>query len=139
MSRENVELVQAVIDASRRGEMDEVFAVYDPEIEWSIGRLPMRAPRFEPVYRGHEGVRAFWRTWAEAFETPSFDYEEFIDAGDTVVSVLSQRVRGRASGIEQAWNSYGQNWTLREGKVVRVEFFQTRGEALEAAGLSELG
>ena len=133
---ENVELVRAIVEASKRGEMHKVFAVYDSDIEWSIGELPMRGPDFERVYRGHEGIRTFWRTWAEAFETPSFDYEEFIDAGDTVVSVLSQRVRGRASGIEQEWKSYGQNWTFREGKVVRVEFFQTRGEALKAAGLS---
>jgi ketosteroid isomerase-like protein len=137
MSQENVELVREVIEASQRGEMDKVFAVYDPEIEWRISELPTRAPDSEPVYRGHEGIRTFWRTWAEAFETPSFDYEEFIDAGDTVVSVLSQRVRGRTSGIEQEWKSYGQNWTISEGKVVRVEFFLTRAEALEAAGVRE--
>ena len=137
MSQENVDLVRALIEASKRGEMDKVFALYHPDIEWSISELPMRGPDFEPVYRGHEGIRTFWRTWAEAFETPSFDYEEFIDAGDTVVSVLTQRVRGRASGIEQVWSSYAQNWAVTEGRVVRVEFFQTRAEALEAAGLSE--
>jgi ketosteroid isomerase-like protein len=137
MSQENVKLVREVIEASQRGEMERVFDAYDPDIEWRISALPTRAPDSEPVYRGHEGVRAFWRAWAEAFETPSFDYEEFIDAGDTVVSILSQRVRGRTSGIEQEWKSYGQNWTIRERKVVRVEFFLTRAEALEAAGLSE--
>ena len=137
MSEENVRLVRNVIKASERGEMEKVFAVYDPDIEWRISALTRRPPDFEPVYRGHDGIRMFWRAWAEAFETPRFDYEEFIDAGDTVVSILSQRVRGRKSGIEQEWNSYGQNWTISDGKIVRVEFFPTRAEALEAAGLSE--
>ena len=137
MSQENVELVRRVIEASRRGDMDAVFAAYDPEIEWDISHLPNPVADFEPLYHGHDGVRQFWRTWADAWETPTFDYEEFIDAGDTVVSILSQRMRGRASGIEQEWLSYGQNWTIRGGKVVRVEFFLNREEALEAAGLRE--
>jgi len=145
MSEENVEFVHAVIEASQRGEMDKVFAAYDPEIEWCLGEgaRPSTAlaatpiSDFESVYRGHEGIRRFWRTWAEAWETPAFEYEEFIDAGDTVVSILSQQVRGRASGIEQELKSYAQNWTIKDGKIVRVEFFPDRAKALAAAGLSE--
>ena len=137
MSQENVDLVRSVIDASERGEMEEVFAAYDPEIEWRFSELWGVITDFEPVYRGHEGIRRFWRNFAQAWETPSFEYEEFIDAGDTVVSVLSQRVRGRASGIEQELSSYAQNWTIKDGMIVRVEFFPERGQALEAARLSE--
>lgn len=137
MSQEDIDLVRSVIDASERGEMDKVFAAYDPEIEWHISALLTRLSDLEPVYRGHEGVRRFWRTWAEAWETPSFEYEEFIDAGDTVVTILSQRVRGRASGVQQQWNSFAQNWTISNGKIVRVDFFWDRPQALAAAGLSE--
>ena len=137
MSRENVELVRAVIEASQRGEMDKVFAAYDPEVEWCVGEgaRPTPISDFEPVYRGHDGIRQFWRTWAEAWETPTFEYEEFVDAGETVVSVLSQRVRGRASGIQQELKSYAQNWTIKDGKIIRVEFFPDREKALAAAGL----
>ncbi len=137
MSQENIDLVKRLIDASERGEMDEVFGGYDPEIEWSISDVRTEFTDFEPVYRGHEGVRRFWRTWAEAWEVFSFEYVEFIDAGDTVVSVLNQRMRGRMSGIEQEWNSYAQNWTISQGKVVRVQFFMDRSQALAAAGLQE--
>jgi ketosteroid isomerase-like protein len=135
VSQENIELVRAVIAASQRGEMDKVFAAYDPEIEWRISELPTPITDFEPVYRGHEGIRRFWRTWAEAWETPNFEYEEFIDAGDTVVSILSQRMRGRTSGIELEWSSYAQNWTIKDGMNVRVEFFPDRARGLAAAGL----
>jgi ketosteroid isomerase-like protein len=45
-------------------------------------------------------------------------------------------MRGRTSGIELEWNFYAQVWTIRDAKVVRMEFFPTRGEALEAVGRS---
>jgi ketosteroid isomerase-like protein len=136
MSKENVEIVRGIIDAHERGDTDAVFSKYDPEIEWHLSTVFASASEFDPVYYGHDGVRTFWRTWFSAWEQASFDYEEFIDAGDSVVTILSQHVRGRASGIELDWESYGQIWTVRNGKIVRVEFVRNRSEALEAAGLS---
>jgi len=138
MSEENVEFVQGIVDAHQLGDFATVFAAYDPAIEWRTGDArTAQWSDFEPVYHGHEGVRTFWRTWFAAWETVAFEYEEFIDAGDQVLSILSQRMRGRTSGVELEWNSYAQVWTIRDGKVIRVEFFANRDEALEATGLSE--
>ena len=137
MSQENVEVVRGIIDSHERGDFDAVFAEYDPEIEWHLSGVFARVSDFDPVYYGHAGVRSFWRQWFAAWERADFEYEEFIDAGDSVVTILTQRVRGRTSGIELEWNSYAQVWTVRNAKIVRVEFFQHREEALEAAGLRE--
>jgi ketosteroid isomerase-like protein len=137
MSQENVEIVRRVIEAHDGGDFAAVFAAYDQEIEWHIARVAPPMTDFEPVYHGHEGVRDFWRQWLAAWETASFEYEDFIEAGDSVVTILSQRMRGRRSGVELEWNSYAQVWTLLEGKIVRVEFFPTRSEALETLGLPE--
>jgi ketosteroid isomerase-like protein len=120
---------------TNRGDFTAVFAAYDPEIEWHV--LGVAELGFDPVYVGHDGVRTFWRLWLSAWETTSFEYDEFIDAGEHVVVVQSQRMRGRTSGIELEWNSYAQVWTIQDAKVVRMEFFPTRGGALEAVGLSE--
>jgi ketosteroid isomerase-like protein len=145
MSQENVEVVRAAMDAYERRDFGTLFASYDPKIEWHIGRLMAQATGsgevgeigdFDPVYYGHDGIRDFWRSWLAAWETISFDYEEFIDAGDVVIVLLSQHTRGRASGIELDWE-YAQAWTVQKGKITRMEFFPTRHEALEAAGLSE--
>ena len=136
MSRGNVELVRRVCEANDRGDLTAVFAAYDPEIEWHVLGLTSAEVGFDPVYVGHEGVRNFWRLWLSAWETTSFEYHEFIDAGEHVVVVQSQRNRGRTSGIELEWN-FAQVWTIQDEKVVRVEFFPTRGEALKAVGLSE--
>ncbi len=138
MSQENVEIVHGIIDAHERRDFDAVFAQYDANIEWHTGGGQTTPwSDFETVYHGHEGVRSFWRTWFAAWESADFEYEEFIDAGERVVAILSQRMRGRSSGIELEWSSYAQVWTVRYDKIVHVEFFSSRGEALEAAGLEE--
>jgi hypothetical protein len=61
------------------------------------------------------------------------DCEELIDAGEHVISVVTSRARGRVSGLEVECTGV---WTIHEGKVVRVEWFESREEALEAAGLT---
>jgi ketosteroid isomerase-like protein len=138
MSSVNIDLVRSIVAAYERGDQAAVFAAYDPEIEWQTGNARgAHWSDFEPVYHGHEGVRTFWRTWFAAWENVDFEYEEFIDAGERVVTILSQRMRGRTSGVELEWNSYAQVWTIRDDRVVRVEFFANREEALEAAGLRE--
>jgi ketosteroid isomerase-like protein len=70
----------------------------------------------------------------EGFED---DLEELIDAGDHVISVVTSRGRGRASGVEVEWAGNAGVWTIRNGKVVRVVWFSSRKDALEAVGLSE--
>jgi ketosteroid isomerase-like protein len=63
--------------------------------------------------------------------------EELIDAGDKVISIVTGRARGRASGVEVENRHHGGVWTIRGGKIVQVVWFPTREEAVEAAGLSE--
>ncbi len=46
------------------------------------------------------------------------------------------RGRGRGSGVEVDARFYDV-YTLRNGKIVRVDEFAEREDALEAAGLSE--
>jgi len=44
--------------------------------------------------------------------------------------------KGKGSGVEVARPVNGQVWTIRDGRVTRLEFgFTDRNEALEAAGL----
>jgi ketosteroid isomerase-like protein len=89
------------------------------------------------VYRGHEGLRIMFREWYEAWEDVEGNLKELIDAGEHVISVQTYGGRGRASGVEVEWTDLAGVWTIRNGKVVRVAWFATRKEALEAAGLSE--
>ena len=56
--------------------------------------------------------------------------------GDHVVAGIHITARGRGSGIEADVRFYAQI-KVREGKVAYIYDHGDRGEALEAAGLSE--
>jgi ketosteroid isomerase-like protein len=136
MSRENVEIVRRVFDAAARHDAATVLALYDPEVEWDNSRLPETSLLGRRVTRGHEGLRSLFREWYEAWESFEDDCEELIDAGQHVISVVTRRGRGRASGAETTARRGGV-WTLREGKIVRVVWFPSPEDALEAAGARE--
>jgi ketosteroid isomerase-like protein len=136
MSQENVEIVRRLYDAVARRDAATVLALYDPEVEFDYTHGPLRDLIGRRVYHGHDGLRLWFREWHEAWENVDYDCEELIGAGDQVVSVDIGRGRGRASGIEVEAGQCGV-WTIRDGKIVRVVWFPTREEALEAAGLSD--
>jgi ketosteroid isomerase-like protein len=88
------------------------------------------------VYRGHEGVREFWRESLSAFGEIDFEVEELIDAGDQVLAVAREREVGRASGAPVE-TTHLAVWTLAGGKVIQLQVFDDRHAAERAAGLSE--
>ena len=135
MSQENVEVVRRVYEAAAGRDAETVLALYDPEVELDASALGVAGiGDVGGVYRGHEGLKSFFREWHEAWGNIKYDYEELIDAGDQVVSVVTRHARGRASGVEVE-RPAALVWTLGEGKVLRLVWFLTREEALEAAGL----
>src|SRR5688500_11610348 len=122
MSQENVDVVRRVYDAAGRRDADEVLALYDPEVELDSSRLSIvdSVGVDTDIYRGHDGLRRFFRNWHEAWDNVEYDFDELIDAGgDHVVSVVTRHGRGRASGAEVRL-PVALLWTVREGKVVRV-------------------
>ena len=137
MSRENVEVVHRIYEASAKRDTETVLSLYDPEVEWDMTRHPKRGGFFGGgrLY-GHQELRRWFREWYESFEDFEHTCDELIDAGQQVVSVGRDRGRGRGSGVEVEDPIAGV-WTIRDGKIVRVVWFSTRDEALEAADLSE--
>ncbi len=138
MSQENVEVVRRVYEAVARRDADIVLSLYDPGVIWDatrgthLGNLVGAG-----IYHGHEGLLDWNRQWSEAWEDPEWWTDELIDAGENVVAVVSARARGRTSGaVVEGFMGAGV-WTIRDGKIVRVVWFQTREEALEAASFSE--
>ena len=74
--------------------------------------------------------------WVESFEGLTIEATEIIGAGEKVLVGILQRGRPRGSQtmVERRW---WQVVTLREGVLARLQTFQRREQALEAAGLSE--
>jgi ketosteroid isomerase-like protein len=137
MSRENVEVVRRVYEAIGRGDTAAVLAAYDPEVEWDFLRSPFRDFVRRDVYRGHEGIRSFMRERTEDAWADIEDHlEELVDAGDHVISVVTSRGRGLASGVDVE-RAHAGVWTIRSGLVVRVAWMGSRAETLDAVGPRE--
>jgi ketosteroid isomerase-like protein len=137
MSQENVEVVRRVYEAIARGDTAAVLAAYDPGVEWDFRGSPFRDFLRGDVYHGHDGIRSFIHERTEDAWADIQDHlEELIDAGDHVISVVTSRGRGLASGVEVE-RAHAGVWTLRSGMIVRVAWMSTRAEALEAVGLRE--
>jgi ketosteroid isomerase-like protein len=136
MSRENVAIVRELFELFAKRDHERAFAYYDPEIEWDATGMEEVLPDLANVYRGHDGVRTYWRGWLSAWSDLDFELEDVLDAGDEVVAMVShQRVWGRHSGIEIEMPPYALVFTLRDGKVVRWRSFADQESALEAVGL----
>jgi ketosteroid isomerase-like protein len=136
MSQENVEIVRKVFDAAARRDSAAVFDLYDPYVVWDASRTE-RGAITGKVVQGREGLLKWLREWYEPWETLDDTLEELIDAGQQrVVTVVVQRGRGRASGVEVE-NRLGGVWTVQDGKIIRVVWFPSREDALEAVRLLE--
>jgi ketosteroid isomerase-like protein len=125
MSRENVELVQAIYDAWARNA--SARDLIDPDIEY-----------VNPPYAVESGTRKGRGALAKVREVyPDFrvEPERFIDAGDNVVVIGTARGTS-ASGVKAEWRQ-GYVWTVRDGKATRLRWFNDPDEALEYMGLRE--
>jgi ketosteroid isomerase-like protein len=132
VAHENLEVIRRGFDAWVRGDLDALFAEFDPEIVWDTSNF-RNWP--ESSYYGVDGVRTFLTEWLEVWSDYSFDVEELLLAPDgRVVSLITHHGRGAGSGVPLDLEM-AQVATVREGKIVRLDSYGDRSEALEAAGL----
>jgi uncharacterized protein len=134
MSQENVEIVRRVSEAFAEGDLDTVFALVAPEIEWDFSNADTWLE--EQVYRGYDAITEFFGKWIGEWEDYRFELEDVIDAGDKAVAIVRDEGRGKSSGIRLE-RRHAEVWTFRDGKVIRIEPFDAKTKALEAVGLSE--
>jgi ketosteroid isomerase-like protein len=104
--------------------------VCDQDVEWHT-----LWPGLDPVYRGHEGVRAWGNAFLEIFDEPGQEVIEVIELEDERVFLhLRLFGRGRGGGAPAEMHIYDL-WTFRNGKLLRRRPFYDRAEAEAAAGL----
>jgi hypothetical protein len=133
MSEENVEIVKEFTSRFEAGDREELLEHFDPDVVLDMSASGQPAAG---VYHGHEGVERFFRDWLGTWADYEIATREYIDAGNAVVVVFRQSGTGRGSGVRVERDFFGV-FELRESKVVRYRLYETREEALEAAGLSE--
>jgi ketosteroid isomerase-like protein len=132
MSRQNVEIVRSIYEASNRRDWDAAFRDQSPDVEYTT---PPRGPT-AGTYRGREEIQGFYEEMSTAFEAWTTEPEELIESGDQVVVVVKVRMRPRGSSAEIEVRN-GNVWTIRDGMVISMRMFAKPEEALKAAGLPE--
>ena len=132
MSQENVEIVRAIHDEWEQGNLGAGREFYDRDIVF----LPRRDLPHPGRRLGPEGIRDWMRQWLEAWVDFTLTAEELIAAGESVIVRVRQRGTGKASEAPVELTFF-QVWTFRGRSVIRIEQFETRHEALEAAGLEK--
>jgi ketosteroid isomerase-like protein len=130
MSQQNVDVVRRIYAVWGEEGSPIPSGLLDPDVEW------VNAPEaIEPGVR--YGVEAFGdaaESVAETFQDARVDIDEMLDVGDQVVVLATLRGRGRGSGADVE-RRQGYVWTLRDGKAIRFQWFNSPEEALTAAGV----
>jgi ketosteroid isomerase-like protein len=130
MSQENVESVREAFEHFiRTGEPQ--WDSIDPGVEVYDHDIPDAG-----VYRGHQGYANWLTDWGEAWSDFNLEPQRWIDAGDKVVIVFQLTAKGRGSGVEVQRRD-AMVLTIRDGKSVRLDYYNNEPQALAAAGLSE--
>ena len=131
MSQENVEIVRGAFEAINRGDVDAALKDAAPGFEFDFSRA------VGPVHGvfGRDEVPGVIGEFDEPLESVRREADEFIEAGEHVVTPMTSYHRGR-DGIEVRAR-LAMVWTIHNGAVTRATFYEELEEALEAAGLRE--
>lgn len=131
MSRENVDVLRAGVEALNRGDVGAAFKEAAPDYELDNSRAIGIDRGVYDLDSARRLLEQFISMWASA----AWGLDDFIEAGEHVVTPFTNVLRGR-DGIEVRARGFWV-WTFRNGKVARCCLYQDRNEAFEAAGLRE--
>lgn len=135
MSQENVGIVVGQFEGTNAREFAAVRDTWSEDVTLvvhsDLGVVPHR-----PV-AGKEAVGEWFGDWFRQFSRDySFEVEESRDLGERIFMVATHHGRGRVSEVPVTLRT-AYLYTLRAGKISRIEVWAERAAALEAAGLSE--
>ena len=123
-----------------------VKRVYD---DWSQGRfwsddlytpdLELRwfpdMPDRNDEEKGTSDVIDSVKEWLAAWRDVRLVAEEYVPVGDRVAVFASVSAMGRKSGVQLS-DHVAHLWTVRDGRIARLEAYRTLEEAVAAAGLA---
>ena len=131
MSKANVDVVRQLITALNKRDVDRYLSFCAPEIELREPTTALEGPT-----RGPDGIRAFFARVEEASTTFRIDVERIQNVDPDRVLVFGQLNVVTSGGValeHPTTNVY----ELAAGKVLRVDVYHDRAQALAAVGLEE--
>jgi ketosteroid isomerase-like protein len=123
----DIEVVKAMFAAFAERDLETVLGLAHEEIEFTAV-TGEHAGRTEP-YRGHSGMREYFRDVAAIWEELRLTPREFRAQGDLVLVTGKASARSRTRTIS---GSTGWIWRVREGKVVYGKVYASAADAIAA-------
>ncbi len=134
MAQQDVEVVRDQFAAVNERDFPRAMSHYADDVELVVDRAAFLEGG---TFKGRRAVGRWFGQWFATFEPGyHFDIDEALDLGGVVFLSASHRGRGRSSGAEVRGQT-GYLYTVRDGKVARVEIHPSPAAALEAAGVRE--
>ena len=130
MSEGTVEAVRSIYADWSEGDFQSRPELLDPLVLFVMGEGLPDTGQYLGVGQLAKYMRGFLEPWARL----TIEAEEIIRAGDSLFAAVVQRGVGEGSGAATELR-YFHVWTFRGGRVIRLETFRERADALAAAGL----
>jgi ketosteroid isomerase-like protein len=131
---EQVQRLRRGFELWNRGDWEEALEYFSSDVTWRAGAF---FPGLDPVYEGHDGLRRFFRGFADPWEEVSISLYEVIDERPEWTLIRARfQARGREGIAVDA--IFFQIWRWDEdGLVSEFDGYETEEEARRAAGLSD--
>ena len=121
-------MLETLNESGVEAAMDQIH----PDFE---GVTPPELSPEPDTYRGHEGVRRYFAGFEGVMDEVRWEADELMEApDDRVVAGIRLVTRSVATELELELAVW-QLCTVRDGKVLRIEGFAKREDALRAAGI----
>jgi ketosteroid isomerase-like protein len=127
MDETDRDVIEAVYVAFAERDVEGVIARLHPDVEFTAVTGD-QAGRSGP-YRGHDGMRQYFRDVAEVWDELRVVPSEFRQSGDTIL--VTGRVSARSPARIVA-GSTGWIWRLRDGLVAYARVYPSAAEAMAA-------
>jgi ketosteroid isomerase-like protein len=134
MSQENVEIVRRATEAFNQRDLDALFEQTSPDFEF----IPYLTTLIETTtYRGRDAFHRYFEDADAAWKQIHARLDDVREVGEGLIYASGEiHGEGRASGLEVQLPLF---WlcAVHNGKLTRVQTYESAAAALRAAGVSE--
>jgi len=126
---EPLEIVRRIYASWAEGKLLANGELYDPYVVY----VPPRSDVDPGPYYGIEAVTGYMQRFLEQWESWRIDAVGYTAAGESVVARVRRFGEGKASGVRLEDEIF-HVWTVRGGRVIRIDVIDDERDALEAVG-----
>jgi ketosteroid isomerase-like protein len=130
MSHADVDTLRRFYELWNSGDVDALTELFDLDAQV---RPALSAFLATTIYRGREGVAAWYAETNEPWADTSVEPERLVDAGERVLGVVRLTARSPGAQVDVA-TEIAHIATIRKGLIVRLDGYEEPSAAFEALG-----